>query len=440
MSNAARRQTLILTWAIASLLCASPQIGLARDDDVAKSDEPASKNYVLFPIKTELQRSLISRSAGIYAQFDVAEVVHEGKFDPQQLDKEEFRKDLSALAQEIVGPSRTLQIYFRYSGVSLDEKETQAMERAITSICRQAGFSKVSAGMSGEGEAWQHKTKRFADLVDDSDANETPIEDEIVRVYPVRTKLSRFFLGAPDYDCFVELRQPIDSRFTAISETQRRVIAQRIAQLELSHKRKLTFRCLTTRGGKLLAERYLGQHDGQPAGVKSFVTALGFQDSTYSMVVMSVSPEDLIGKQAPDFTLDLLTGEKVRLREMIRDRVALIAFWGVACGACRVEAPYLSALHDQYKKQGLAVVAVNGYDETKDVVAKYVRTTGLTHPIALMGGKIAKEKYTVASYPVTFLVNKAGEIVDYHLGFEPGDEKGLTATISRLLDELKSGD
>jgi hypothetical protein len=53
----------------------------------------------------------------------------------------------------------------------------------------------------------------------------------------------------------------------------------------------------------------------------------------------------------------------------------------------------------------------------------------------MMGGNVAKDKYTVASYPVTFLVDRQGKVVDYHLGFDPGDEKLLADSIARLLNK-----
>jgi hypothetical protein len=81
------------------------------------------------------------------------------------------------------------------------------------------------------------------------------------------------------------------------------------------------------------------------------------------------------------------------------------------------------------------VIAVNGYNEDKEVVAKYVHENALTHPIALMGKEVAEKKYTVASYPVTFLVDHNGVLKDYHLGFESGDEKYLFAEVARMLRE-----
>ena len=151
---------------------------------------------------------------------------------------------------------------------------------------------------------------------------------------------------------------------------------------------------------------------------------------------MSVSPEDLLGKPAPDFTLDALGEGTIQFHKMRHGRVALVAFWGVACGACCEEAPYLTGLAKQFGDQDLFVVAVNGYDEPRETVAKFVKEKGLTHSIAMKGGKVAKDNYTVASYPVTFLVDRQGKVVDYHLGFDPGDEKLLAESISRVLAKL----
>jgi hypothetical protein len=81
----------------------------------------------------------------------------------------------------------------------------------------------------------------------------------------------------------------------------------------------------------------------------------------------------------------------------------------------------------------LTVVAVNAYDESKQEVDRFAREKRLTYPIALMGGKVSRELYTVTSYPVTFLIDHTGTIADYHLGFELGDERVLATAITRLL-------
>jgi peroxiredoxin len=404
----------------------------------AIADEAKPKNYVGFPIKTKLQRALLNATtANVYLMFDVAEVMNQSDVELERIDIEGFRSDLTAMAKQAGVPKPGLKICFRFSGLSLDNSQIQAVEKGVAPLCREAGFDKIGVSNLFTGGGWQDVVHKFANLADgDANAEESPIEDELMRIYPVRTKLSRFILGDVDYDCYLELRQPIDGRFKELSEGARQRIAQRVAELKLPQTRKLSFFCMTTNAGRAQLERYFQRHDDQPPAVSAFVKQLGFADSTVGSVPMSVSPEDLLGKPAPDFTLDALDGGQIQFHKMRRGRVALVAFWGVACGACCVEAPYLTRLAKQFGEQDLFVVAVNGYDEPRDTVAKFVKEKGLTHSIAMMGSKVAKEKYTVASYPVTFLVDRQGTVVDYHLGWDSGDEKILSDSISRVLAKL----
>jgi peroxiredoxin len=402
----------------------------------AEAAEPEPENYVLFPIKTDLQRYLLfSTSADAYVQIDVAECVHDKKFDLKRIDNEAFRKALAELVQQTGTAIPSLVLSFRYADVSLDPDETKRMESAVTTICRHAGFAKVKTSMTGEGESWHDRVAPFTRLVDDLNATESPVADERVRVYPVRTKLSRFLLSHADEDCVIKLAQPIDGRFTEFSPAVRQAIVQLVAKLKLPQKRRLMLCCHTTTAGQESLKRYFKRRDGNPPLADAFVKELGFQSSNFSWTPASVSPEALLGKRAPDFTLDALDGGQIHLHDMIKGRVAVITFWGVACGPCRAEAPHLTALYNQYRDKGLTVVAVNGYDETRQEVERFARANGLTHPIALMGKKVGEEKYTVSSYPVTFLVDHRGAIADYHLDFEQGDEHLLAKAIARLLAE-----
>jgi thiol-disulfide isomerase/thioredoxin len=398
--------------------------------------QPEPKNYIVFPIKTDLQRYLLfSTNADAYAQIDVAECVYEKKFVLQRIDNDVFRKSLAEVVKQAGTAKPSLVLNFRYADVSLDPDQTKLMESAVTTICRQAGFAKVNTSMTGEGESWRDRVAPFTRLVDDLNATESPVADERVRVYPVRTKLSRFLLYHADEDCVIKLEQPIDGRFTEFSPAVRQAIVQLVAKLKLPQKRRLMLCCHTTTAGQESLKRYFKRRDGNPPLADAFVKELGFQSSNFSWTPASVSPEALLGKRAPDFTLDALDGGQIHLHDMIKGRVAVITFWGVACGPCRAEAPHLTALYNQYRDKGLTVVAVNGYDETRQEVERFARANGLTHPIALMGKKVGEEKYTVSSYPVTFLVDHRGAIADYHLDFEQGDERLLAKAIARLLAE-----
>ncbi len=404
----------------------------------ATAAEPEPKNYVLFPIKTDLQRYLLfSTNADAYVEVDVSRCVRDNKFDFKRIDLESFRKALAAVVEHHGIKKPRLVLRFRYADVSLDPNETKRMETAVTDFCRRAGFAEVGTSMSGEGEPWEEKLTQFARLADDTNpAEESFVEEALVRVYPVQTKLSRFLLHHADEDCVIQLRQPFDGRFTEFSPAARQTMSRLVARLELPQKRRLMFHCHATQAGQAAIQRYFRRRDGKPAPADALLEELGFRSANYTISPASVNPETLLGKPAPDFTLESLAGGQIHLQEMIRGRVALISFWGVACGPCRAqEAHHLTALFNRYRDQGLAVVAVNAYDESKQEVNRFARAQGLTHPIALMGKKVAEEKYTVASYPFTLLVDHTGKVADYHLDFEPGDEKVLATAIARLLAE-----
>jgi hypothetical protein len=67
----------------------------------AADPETEPKNYVIFPIKTGLQRQLLfATNADAYAQVDVAGCLHDNKFDLERLDVDSFRKDLAAVVQK----------------------------------------------------------------------------------------------------------------------------------------------------------------------------------------------------------------------------------------------------------------------------------------------------------------------------------------------------
>ncbi len=401
---------------------------------LVSADEVPPKNYLLFPISTELQRYLLgSTSNATYAAINANEILVEGKFRPEALGVESFRSDLQALVTEGKEPQSSLSLYLRFAGQFPKPDEQRKLESEVKAICQTAGFVRVRIGMTFESEKWTDKVARINASSADPSLSETPIDSELVRVFPVCTKLSHFLLG--DVDCFVQLRQPIDGRFLQFPKSIHESIVKSVASLALSSKRVIMFRCLTTTSGRNAVEKYFSPQGNELSLSDKFAREMGFHTALWSMVQMPVEPEGLLGKKAPDFILESLTGEELNLHKAIQGRVAVIAFWGVACGGCRIEAPYLTALHNRYHQHGLSVIAVNGYNESKEVIAKYVQEKSLTHPIALMGQNIAKDKYTVMSYPVTFLVDHNGVIKDYHLGFDSGDEKHLFAKVAQMLHE-----
>lgn len=140
-----------------------------------------------------------------------------------------------------------------------------------------------------------------------------------------------------------------------------------------------------------------------------------------------------VGASAPTFTLPSPEGKQVELAQLMKGRKAvLVNFWYYNCAPCRVEFPEFEKLYEQFEKQGLTIVAIDKGD-TAAVVAKYVRSAGLSFPVAL-GGEATKgsvfARYKVGdSYPGSYLLDGDGKVV-YRSSGE--DMAGLKQALAQI--------
>jgi len=99
-----------------------------------------------------------------------------------------------------------------------------------------------------------------------------------------------------------------------------------------------------------------------------------------------------------------------------------------------VELPRLEELWKKYKDEGLSVVAIQS-DLDREKGLKLVEEKGLTFHILhneedndVVNGVLRSE-----GNPSTFLIDRDGRVVSYHLGFQEGDEVKLEQEIADLL-------
>jgi thiol-disulfide isomerase/thioredoxin len=405
-------------------------VGLAVTGSLAIADEPSIENYLLLPVTTELQRSLLAPNVSAYGIVNANALIQDGRIDPAALDLPGFQKELQALAKSNPG---TIIIYCRFQNWQPQPAAEELLEAALTQLCRKAGFERVATGKTYVSSEWKQDIGLASYArIGRVEGEEGLVQDERVRAFAVRTRLSRYLTGS---DCVVQIRQPLDGRVSEIPAETLDSISSCVGQLHLETKGVISFRLTSTKAGEGVVKRFLDRSGAEPSAANRFAQSLGFESSTVSHTPCGRAPESLIGKSPPDFTLESLDGKPIKLRDFLDGRVALITFWGVACGPCRQEAPHLSALFSKYKDAGFTILAVNAYHESKELVSDYVGKESLTHPIVLMGGQVARDTYAVGAYPTSFWVDHRGTIVDYVIGFEPGDESQLAATIERMLPQ-----
>jgi len=156
------------------------------------------------------------------------------------------------------------------------------------------------------------------------------------------------------------------------------------------------------------------------------------------VVPLPPSSHVLVGKPAPDLVMTLLaTDEQVDLASYLGQPV-LVNFWATWCPPCRVEMPWLQAVHERYEGQGFTVLAVDAGERVpptmvRDHIRRFVDTMGLTVPVLYGDNTFEVQKdWNVIGLPASFLIAPDGTVADAHAGAYP-NEVTLDAHVQQIL-------
>ena len=144
-------------------------------------------------------------------------------------------------------------------------------------------------------------------------------------------------------------------------------------------------------------------------------------------------PSPREGFSAPDFTLDLLSSGQITLSNL-RGQVVMVNLWASWCPPCREEMPAIENIYQEYKHQGLEVLAVNTtYQDNEAEVAAFVKQYGLTFPILLDKTGAVSNRYQLRGLPSTYFVDRKGVIRSVVVG-GPMSEALIRSKIQDLLE------
>jgi peroxiredoxin len=142
--------------------------------------------------------------------------------------------------------------------------------------------------------------------------------------------------------------------------------------------------------------------------------------------------DDIVGKKAPDFTLNSADGQKIKLSSY-KGKTVLLNFWATWCGPCKEEIPLMNQLLERLKKKGFIILAISIDDDDK-VVSDFLKDTAMNFTILRdPTQKIARSSYKVFGYPFSFLINKNGIIVKRYLGAIDWMDKDVLNEISSYI-------
>ncbi len=141
---------------------------------------------------------------------------------------------------------------------------------------------------------------------------------------------------------------------------------------------------------------------------------------------------------AEGFYLKDLDGELHRLKDF-RGKVVLLNFWATWCPPCREEMPSMQELHEDYRDQGLAVVAVSVDQDSPGVVKEYVEELGLTFRILHDRDNRVSGRYRVPGVPASYLIDRKGRVAYKVLGSIDWTRPSALRAVEGLLAEKEQG-
>jgi len=147
---------------------------------------------------------------------------------------------------------------------------------------------------------------------------------------------------------------------------------------------------------------------------------------------------DLVGAFAPTWRdVQGVSGSFPSSIGAFRGKVVVLDFWATWCVPCRVVIPKLGDLQARYGAQGLAVVGMST-EEAQDV-ALFARRTAMPYAVGVDRHAETTRLYGVISLPTLVIIDKRGIVREVAVGYDPGDDSRLEATVRTLLAEAASG-
>lgn len=119
------------------------------------------------------------------------------------------------------------------------------------------------------------------------------------------------------------------------------------------------------------------------------------------------------GKLAPNFYLQSLDGDPVRLSDL-RGQTVFLNFWATWCFACVTEMPAMQQLADRYEGE-LVVVGIN-VDQSREIAATFAQDEGIRYLLLLDPGAQVSRTYLVRSMPTSLFIDRDGVIHSVRFG------------------------
>lgn len=143
-----------------------------------------------------------------------------------------------------------------------------------------------------------------------------------------------------------------------------------------------------------------------------------------------------VGDKAPDFTMTLTNGKKVRLSDL-KGKVVMLQFTASWCSVCRKEMPFIQKdIWLKHKSNPNFVLMAVDRDEPRETVLGFVRSIGVTYPIGLDPKADIFALYAQRDAGITrnVIIDRTGKIVMLTRLYDEVEFKKMSKLIDFMLN------
>lgn len=144
----------------------------------------------------------------------------------------------------------------------------------------------------------------------------------------------------------------------------------------------------------------------------------------------------LIGPKVYNFQLKNLENKTVSYNDLKGEHLTVIDFWATWCKPCIKSIPKFVEMDEEFKAKGVQFIGIS-VDGPRNLskVKPFAKSMGINYPILLDSDNDVMARLRVQAVPTLLIVNSEDEVVYFHEGYTPGDEKMIQAEITKLLEE-----
>ncbi|RUM94191.1 MAG: TlpA family protein disulfide reductase [Thiothrix sp.] len=121
------------------------------------------------------------------------------------------------------------------------------------------------------------------------------------------------------------------------------------------------------------------------------------------------------GQATPVFDLPKIQQGSLHFPKDVQNKVIAIRFWADWCPFCKTEMRDVEPVYQEYKDQGLVILAIN-VRQNQDTVQAFIKDLNISYDVLLdESGEIARA-YGVSGLPITFFMGREGTLQTRILG------------------------